>query len=66
MVSPASLPLYFVTNLLPLKKDFEEIQRLGIESGILTGKASFEDYTDTSFVRDDAAVEPYAFKAPTP
>ena len=40
------------TNLLPLKGDFEEIQKLGIESGILKGTASFEDYADPSFAQN--------------
>jgi NitT/TauT family transport system substrate-binding protein len=54
------------TNLLPLRNDFEEIQQLGVESGILTGKASFEDYADTSFAQDAAALQPYAYKGTTP
>lgn len=37
------------TKLTPLKKDFEEIEMLGIESGILKGTAHFEDYVDPSF-----------------
>ena len=37
------------TDLLPLKPDFEEIEQLGRESGVLTGKAHFEDYVDPSF-----------------
>ena len=37
------------TNLLPLRKDFEEIEALGRESGILNGTAHFEDYVDPSF-----------------
>lgn len=41
------------TNLALRKKDFEEIEQLGRDSGILAGTVSFEDYTDTSFVRDE-------------
>jgi NitT/TauT family transport system substrate-binding protein len=52
------------TNLAPLKKDFEEIQALGIEAGILQGSIRFEDYVDTSFVHDDSALQPYAWEAP--
>jgi len=37
------------TKLTPLKKDFEEIEDLGRESGILQGTAHFEDYVDASF-----------------
>ena len=54
------------TNLKPLRKDFEEIQALGVESGILQGSIRFEDYADPSFVRDDAAIQPYAWEAPKP
>ncbi len=50
------------TNLRPLQKDFEEIQRLGIESGILQGTAKFEDYADPSFVPDEAAIKPHAWE----
>jgi NitT/TauT family transport system substrate-binding protein len=45
-----------------VRKDFEEIQALGIEAGILTGAASFDDYADPSFVPDENAIEPYEFK----
>lgn len=51
------------TNLSLRKKDFEEIEALGRESGILQGKARFEDYTDASFVPDDSVVQPYAYEA---
>lgn len=37
------------SNLLPMKKNFEEIEALGKESGILKGTAHFEDYVDVSF-----------------
>ena len=50
------------TNLRPLQKDFEEIQRLGIESGILQGTAKFEDYADPSFVPDEASIKPHAWE----
>ncbi|MEO8352611.1 MAG: ABC transporter substrate-binding protein [Chthoniobacteraceae bacterium] len=42
------------TRLSPLKADFEEIEALGRESGILEGTAHFEDYVDPSFA-DTAA-----------
>jgi NitT/TauT family transport system substrate-binding protein len=54
------------THLTPLRKDFEEIEALGVESGILAGTVHFEDYADPSFVPDDAALQPYAFEAPKP
>ncbi len=50
------------TNLSLRKKDFEEIEQLGRESGILQGTARFEDYTDVSFVPDDSVVQPHAWE----
>jgi NitT/TauT family transport system substrate-binding protein len=50
------------TNLAVVRKDFEEIEALGHEAGILDGTARFEDYADTSFVPDEGRVEPYAFE----
>jgi len=50
------------TNLTLRKPDFEEIEQLGRESGILNGSAHFEDYTDASFVTDESAVQPYAWE----
>ena len=52
------------TNLLPLKKDFQEIEELGKESGILKGTAHFEDYVDNSFAEKTEQLKPYAFNAP--
>jgi NitT/TauT family transport system substrate-binding protein len=50
------------TNLSLRRKDFEEIEALGVESGVLDGTAHFEDYCDPSFVPDDAEVQPYEFE----
>ncbi|HZN39481.1 MAG TPA: ABC transporter substrate-binding protein [Planctomycetota bacterium] len=50
------------TNLSLRKPDFEEIEQLGLESGILQGTAHFEDYTDASFVPDDSVVKPHAWE----
>ncbi len=50
------------TDLALLKKDFEEIQKYGIESGILKGTHNFEDYTDDSFCRNDALLTPYEWE----
>jgi NitT/TauT family transport system substrate-binding protein len=47
------------TNLALRKKDFEEIEQLGLESGILHGTAHFEDYADASFVPDDSVIKPH-------
>jgi NitT/TauT family transport system substrate-binding protein len=52
------------TNLTVLRKDFEEIEALGKEAGILDGTASFDDYADPSFVRDDSVVLPYNWDGP--
>jgi NitT/TauT family transport system substrate-binding protein len=49
------------TNLTLRKPDFLEIEQLGRESGALKGTAHFEDYTDASFVKDEAEVQPYAW-----
>lgn len=37
-------------DLRPLKRDFEEIMNLAVESGILARKLEFEEYVDASFV----------------
>lgn len=47
------------TNLAVRKPDFQEIEALGKEAGILKGTAHFEDYTDTSFVPPDKKVDAY-------
>lgn len=54
------------TRLKPLRKDFEEIQALGVEAGILAGKSRFEDYVDDSFVREESAIIPYAWEGKKP
>ena len=51
------------TNLAVVRKDFEEIERLGKEAEILNGTARFEDYADPSFVRDESLVVPYQWEA---
>ena len=50
------------SRLQPLRADFEEIEKLGIEAGILQGTAHFEDYVDDSFAPDPALVKPPAFE----
>lgn len=54
------------TNLVPLKKDFEEIEALGREAGILKGIVKFEDYIDASFSTNDAAMQAYAWEPAKP
>jgi NitT/TauT family transport system substrate-binding protein len=51
------------TSLTPLRKDFEEIERLGIEAGILRGSAHFEDYVDPSFAESGSRLQPFAWEA---
>jgi len=53
------------TNLALRKPDFEEIEALGREAGILQGTAHFADYTDDSFVKDDSIVQPYVWEPAT-
>jgi NitT/TauT family transport system substrate-binding protein len=53
------------TNLALVRKDFEQIEALGREAGILEGTAHFEDYADPSFVRDEAEVRPYDWEGPS-
>ena len=43
------------TRLTPLRADFEEIERLAKEAGILQGTAHFEDYVDDSFTPEASA-----------
>jgi NitT/TauT family transport system substrate-binding protein len=52
------------THLELHRKDFEEIEALGIEAGILKGTAHFADYTDVSFVKDAALLRPYDWEMP--
>jgi NitT/TauT family transport system substrate-binding protein len=47
------------TNLTIRKADFEEIEALGKETGILKGTAHFEDYTDASFVPPEKKCDAY-------
>ena len=52
------------TNLTVRRPDFEEIEALGKESGILNGTAHFEDYCDASFVPPGTSVPPFPFEDP--
>ena len=47
------------TNLAVVRKDFEEIEALGLEAGILNGTTHFKDYADPSFVPDEMVIRPY-------
>jgi len=50
------------TNLTVRRRDFEEIEHLGYDSGILKGTAHFDDYADTSFVPPNRDIEAYNWK----
>jgi NitT/TauT family transport system substrate-binding protein len=52
------------THLTLVRKDFEEIEALGREAGILNGTAHFDDYADPSFVRDETTIPPYDWEGP--
>jgi len=44
------------SKLKPVRANFEEIERLGKEAGMLKGTAHFDDYVDDSFAPDDDKV----------
>lgn len=44
------------SRLKPVRPNFEEIEQLATEAGILKGTAHFEDYADDSFAPEDNAV----------
>src|SRR4029078_7848995 len=50
------------TNLTVRRPDFEEIEQLGREAGILTGLAGFQDYADPSFVKEGATLTGYEYE----
>jgi NitT/TauT family transport system substrate-binding protein len=52
------------TNLSVRRPDFEEIEKIGLESGILKGTAHFQDYCDPSFVPPTATIEGFKFDDP--
>lgn len=50
------------SRLGPLRKDFEEIEQLAKEAGILEGTARFEDYVDDSFAEEANALPAAKFE----
>ncbi len=52
------------TNLTLRQKDFEEIEGLGREAGLLSGTAHFADYTDASFIPPGATLDRFQFEDP--
>jgi NitT/TauT family transport system substrate-binding protein len=51
------------SNLLLSRKDFEQIEALAREAGILEGSAKFDDYADPSFSAKTQNAKPYDWKA---
>lgn len=51
------------TNLKLVRRDFEEIQALAVEAGLMQGTVGFDDYTDCSFVPEEAAIQPHVLRA---
>jgi NitT/TauT family transport system substrate-binding protein len=49
------------TNLALRRNDFLEIEKLARQTGVLQGKVTFDDYTDTSFVPPDGSVQPFVW-----
>ena len=54
------------SRLKPVRPNFEEIEVLAKEAGILKGTAHFDDYVDDSFAPDDDAVVAHAYAAQRP
>jgi NitT/TauT family transport system substrate-binding protein len=50
------------TNLNVRRKDFEEIQQIGLEAGVLLKKLDFLEYADPSFVPPTATIEGFKFE----
>ncbi|MBI3854772.1 MAG: ABC transporter substrate-binding protein [Planctomycetes bacterium] len=50
------------TNLNVRRKDFEEIEQLGRDAGILEGKAGFLQYADPTFVKEGATIEGFRYE----
>jgi NitT/TauT family transport system substrate-binding protein len=51
------------SQLRPARANFEEIEVLAKEAGILQGTAHFDDYVDDSFAPADDAVQPHVYAA---
>jgi NitT/TauT family transport system substrate-binding protein len=51
-------------NLMLAREEFERIEKLGREAGILDGSASFKDYADTRFSDGTHAAQAYEWEVP--
>ena len=60
LTKPMDRVLY--NPLAPLKSDFDLIQDLMIESGVLDRRLAFHDYVDGSFAIKAAAMMPWGFE----
>jgi NitT/TauT family transport system substrate-binding protein len=52
------------TKLKLARKDFEEIENLALEAGILKKPIAFEEYADMRFSENTTGIGPYAWEAP--
>jgi NitT/TauT family transport system substrate-binding protein len=50
------------SNLMLAKADFEQIEALAREAGIIDASVKFEDYADPSFSEHTAGAQPYTWK----
>ena len=50
------------SNLLLMRKDFEQIEALAREAKIIEGPISFDDYADTRFSDQTQAAQPYSWR----
>ena len=50
------------SNLILARKDFEEIEGLALEAGILQGRIPFEEYTNTEFSEKTRGIAAYDLK----
>ena len=53
------------THLKPVRANFEEIERLATEAGILKGTAHFEDYVDDTFAPEDDQIVAHNYEPKT-
>ena len=51
------------TNLALAKEDFEKIEEIALEAGVLNGPIPFEEYADTTFSSKTHAARPYDWEA---
>ncbi|MEW6734452.1 MAG: ABC transporter substrate-binding protein [Acidobacteriota bacterium] len=49
-------------NLMLAKKDFEEIEKIALEAGILKRSIAFEEYTDARFSQQTLAAQPWSYQ----